>query len=266
MRRLLVAGNWKMHGSRDMTADLIAGIAQKTLDAAGQGEQNKLGYDIVVCPPALYLSQAVMNSESQPVAIGAQNCSNFESGAYTGELALPMLTEVGCEYVLLGHSERRQLFAETDQTVAQKFAACLNYSTEITPVLCIGETLSDRQANNTELVVSNQLNAVLDMVGIAGFEKAVIAYEPVWAIGTGETASPEQAQEVHAFIRGMLEVLDADIAQSVRIVYGGSVKPDNAFELFTQVDIDGGLIGGASLEVNSFSGICEAAQKIIEKT
>lgn len=266
MRRLLVAGNWKMHGSLEMTADMIAGVARNALDAARLSEQRLLGYDILICPPAPYLSQAVTSSESQPVVIGGQNCSQFDSGAYTGEIALSMLTEVGCEYVLLGHSERRELFGETDQGVAGKFSACLDHSAAITPILCIGETLSDRQAGNTENVVSSQLNAVIEKVGIVGFTNAVIAYEPVWAIGTGETASPEQAQEVHAFIRGILRNLDADVAQSVRIVYGGSVKPDNAFELFTQTDIDGGLIGGASLDLNSFTGICEAAQKIIEKT
>jgi len=177
-----------------------------------------------------------------------------------------MLAEIGCDYVLLGHSERRELFGETDQDIAEKYSACLEYSASITPVLCIGETLADRQADNTETVVAAQLDAVIEKVGIAGFAGAVIAYEPVWAIGTGETASPDQAQEVHAFIRAKLHALDANIASSIRIVYGGSVKPDNANELFAQKDIDGGLIGGASLEVNSFAGICEAAQKIVEET
>jgi len=266
MRRFLVAGNWKMHGSSEMTVDLISGVARRVLDAARLSEQKELGYDILVCPPAPYLCQAAISSESQPISIGAQNASQYGSGAYTGEMALSMLAEVGCEYVLLGHSERRELFKETDQDIAEKFAACLGHPSGITPLLCIGETLADRQAQKTEEVVAAQLDAVIEKVGIAGFANAVIAYEPVWAIGTGETASPEQAQEVHEFIRAKLHDLDADIAQSLRIVYGGSVKPDNAYELFTQKDIDGGLIGGASLDVESFAGICEAAQKIIEKT
>ncbi len=266
MRRLLVAGNWKMNGSSEMTADLIAGVARRALDAARLSEQKELGYDILVCPPAPYLSQAAANSESQPIAVGAQNTSQFESGAYTGEVSLSMLTELGCEYVLIGHSERRELFREADLEIAEKFSACLDHGSKIVPVLCIGETLAERQADKTEAVVAAQLDAVIEKVGIAGFENAVIAYEPVWAIGTGETASPEQAQNVHAFIRAKLSELDAGIAESIRIVYGGSVKPDNAYELFTQNDIDGGLIGGASLDVNSFAGICEVAQKIIEKT
>lgn len=266
MRRFLVAGNWKMHGSSEMTADLISGVARRALDAARLSEQKELGYDILVCPPAPYLGQALANSESQPISVGAQNASQFESGAYTGEISFSMLTELGCEYVLLGHSERRELFKETNQEVAEKFAACIGHSDAITPVLCIGETLAERQSENTEAVVAAQLDAVIEKVGIAGFANAVIAYEPVWAIGTGETASPEQAQEVHAFIRTKLHKLNAEIAQSLRIIYGGSVKPDNANELFAQQDIDGGLVGGASLDVNSFAGICEAAQKIIEKT
>ena len=255
-----------MHGSSEMTADLISGVARRAFEAARLSEQRELGYDILVCPPAPYLSQASVNSDGLPIAVGAQNASQFDSGAYTGEMSLSMLTEVGCEYVLLGHSERRKLFKETDQEVAEKFAACLDHSVAIVPILCIGETLSERQAGNTEAVVAAQLDAVIDKVGIAGFANAVVAYEPVWAIGTGETASPEQAQQVHAFIRAKLNSLDADITQSLRIVYGGSVKPSNAYELFAQEDIDGGLIGGASLKVDSFAGICEAVQKIIEKT
>jgi triosephosphate isomerase len=167
---------------------------------------------------------------------------------------------------LLGHSERRELFKETDQDIAEKFSACLDHSAQIVPILCIGETLAHRQAGQTEEVVAAQLEAVIDKVGISGFANAVIAYEPVWAIGTGETASPEQAQDVHAFIRAKLDSLNADVAQAVRIVYGGSVKPSNADELFAQKDIDGGLVGGASLQVSSFAGICEIVQKIIEKT
>jgi triosephosphate isomerase len=266
MRRFLVAGNWKMNGSSEMTADLISGIARRVLDAARLSEQKELGYDILVCPPAPYLSQAIDSSESQPIAVGGQNISQFDSGAYTGETSLSMLAEIGCKYVLIGHSERRELFKETNKDVAEKFLACVNHQASIVPVLCIGETLAQRQAGQTEDIIAAQLDAVIDAVGIAGFANAVIAYEPVWAIGTGETASPEQAQEVHAFIRAKLDSLNIEIAQAIRIVYGGSVKPSNADELFAQKDIDGGLIGGASLQVNSFAGICEAVQKIIEKT
>ena len=254
-----------MHGSSEMTADLISGVARRALDAARLSEQRKLGYDILVCPSAPYLGQAVVNSESQPIAVGAQNVSQYRDGAYTGEMSLSMLAEVGCEYVLLGHSERRALFGETDHDIAEKFSACLDQSS-IIPVLCVGETLAERKAEKTEEVVAAQLDAVLDKVGISGFSNAVIAYEPVWAIGTGETASPEQAQAVHAYVRAKLRNLDSGIAESIRIVYGGSVKPSNSSELFAQTDIDGGLIGGASLDVNSFAAICEAAQKIIEKT
>jgi len=266
MRRFLVAGNWKMHGSFEMTADLISGVSRRAFDAARLSEQRALSYDILVFPPAPFLNQAMVNSASLPVAIGAQTVSQFDSGAYTGEISLDMLAEIGCEYVLLGHSERRELFKETDQDIAEKFAACVDHSASIVPVLCVGESLSERQAGNTQTVVGAQLDAVIEKAGIAGFANAVIAYEPIWAIGTGETASPEQAQEVHAFIRAKLDRLDSDIAQSLRIVYGGSVKPENAAELFAQEDIDGGLIGGASLKVDSFASICETTQKIIEKT
>lgn len=266
MRRFLVAGNWKMNGSSEMTADLISGIARRALEAARLSEQRELAYDILVCPAAPYLRQATINAESQPISIGAQNVSQFDSGAYTGEMSLAMLSEIGCEYVLLGHSERRELFKETDQDIAEKFSTCINSAEAIVPVLCIGETLADRKAGNTEKKIAAQLDAVLDKTGVSGFANAVIAYEPVWAIGTGETASPQQAQEVHAYIRAKLRAMNVQIAESIRIVYGGSVKPDNAADLFAQEDIDGGLIGGASLSVESFAGICEAVQTIVEKT
>ena len=261
MRRFLVAGNWKMHGSQDMTAELISGVSREALDMATLSEQRELAYDILVCPPAPYLSQAAALSESLPIEVGAQNVSPHEQGAYTGEISLAMLTDLGCGYTLLGHSERRELFGETDAEIADKFEACLTNGS-ITPVLCIGESLAERQAGDTEKVVARQLDAVLAKVGIEGFAGSVIAYEPVWAIGTGETASPEQAQEVHAFIRGKLAAMDEQIAAEIQILYGGSVKPGNALELFAQADIDGGLIGGASLSVESFAGICEAAQKL----
>lgn len=262
MRRFLVAGNWKMHGSLEMTAELISGISRSVLEMASLSEQRELAYDILVCPPAVYLQHAVSAAQSQPVAIGAQNVNAHDSGAYTGEIALPMLAELGCDYVLLGHSERRELFLETDVQIADKFAACVAEPQRITPVLCVGETLDERKQGATEQVVGRQLDAVLNQVGIQQMKNAVIAYEPVWAIGTGETASPEQAQEVHAFIRARLAEHDAEIAASMRILYGGSVKADNAELLFAQPDIDGGLIGGAALKVESFVGICRAAQKL----
>lgn len=265
MRRLLVAGNWKMHGSVEMTAELINGVGEAAANLTGSAD---LPYDILVCPPSPYLAVAkqVADSQSQPLAVGAQNVNQFEKGAYTGEISLAMLAELGCGYVLLGHSERREYYGETDEIVADKFAACIASDSGIIPVLCVGETLAEREAGATEAVVARQIRAVLDRVGISGFAKsgqqAVIAYEPVWAIGTGVTASPAQAQEVHAYIRAMLAEHDAQIVDSLQLLYGGSVKPANAEELFAQQDIDGGLIGGASLDVESFAGICKAAQKL----
>jgi triosephosphate isomerase len=266
MRRFLVAGNWKMHGGLDMTAELISGISRSVLEMASLSEQREPAYDILVCPPAVYLQHAMVQAESQPVVVGAQNVNAHEYGAYTGEIALPMLAELGCAYVLLGHSERRELFLETSAQVAEKFAACVAEPQRITPVLCVGETLEERKQGTTEQVVGQQLDAVLNLVGIQQMKNAVVAYEPVWAIGTGETASPEQAQEVHAFIRARLAEQDASIAESMRILYGGSVKPENAESLFAKPDIDGGLIGGASLSVESFVGICRAAQKLASQT
>jgi len=263
MRRFLVAGNWKMHGSSEMTTELISGVARRALEMATLSEQKALPYDILVCPAAPFLMQAVSLAESQPIVVGAQNVSPYGDGAFTGELSLPMLSDIGCEYVLLGHSERRELFGETNEDIAKKFSACV--ATDITPVLCVGETLADRQASNTETVVAEQLDAVLDSAGIAAFAKAVIAYEPVWAIGTGETASPEQAQEVHALIRAKLAKLNAEVAANIQILYGGSVKPSNAAALFAQTDIDGGLVGGASLDVDSFAGICQAAETLAHR-
>jgi len=240
-RRLLIAGNWKMHGSVEMATDLISEVSRSVLDAATLGEQRELAYDILVCPPSILIPSAAKAADSQPILLGAQNVHPKEQGAFTGELSIGMLAEFGCQYVLLGHSERRD---------------------SLIPILCIGETLSERQSDQTEKVVSAQLDAVLDKVGIDGFKNAVIAYEPVWAIGTGETATPEQAQRVHAFIRTKLAKLDGDIADALRILYGGSMKAENASDLLSQADIDGGLIGGASLKVSSFSAICDAAHTL----
>ncbi len=250
-----------MNGSLSFTAELISGVAARASHAAGQNPPN---YDILVCPPAPYLGLAVeqSNSQSVSIAVGAQNVSSHLKGAFTGETSLPMIADLGCEYVLLGHSERREYYQESDVLVAEKFSACRSFDSSLVPVLCVGESLEEREAGKTEIVVARQIQAVLDKVGIAGFKGAVIAYEPVWAIGTGKTASPEEAQLVHEFIRNLLRDHDAKVAEEIQLLYGGSVKPDNAEQLFAQTDIDGGLIGGASLDVESFAGICEAAQKL----
>jgi triosephosphate isomerase len=192
--------------------------------------------------------------------LGAQNVSEFASGAYTGEVAATMLAESGCKFVLAGHSERRAIFGETDAQVAAKFAAAQKAG--LTPVLCLGETLAEREASRTQEVVARQLDAVLDAAGVSAFGNAVLAYEPVWAIGTGRTASPEQAQEVHAFLRARVAARNAEVGAQLRILYGGSVKPANAAEIFAMEDVDGGLIGGASLVAEDFLAICRAACKV----
>ena len=258
-----------MNGSHDMTVEIVSGVLEQAANMSGAPT---LAYDLLVCPPSPYLSLAVSTAEASIVGsairIGAQNVSPYENGAYTGEVSLPMLAEIGCSYVLLGHSERRVLFGENDQRVARKFAACVaaldadDDRNKVIPILCVGELLSDRDAGKTEKVVSGQIDAVLEKVGIAGFKNAVIAYEPVWAIGTGKTATPQQAQDVHGFIRAKLAKLNETIANDLQIVYGGSVNPANAEELFAQEDIDGGLVGGAALSVENFSGICKAAETL----
>jgi len=248
MRRKLVAGNWKMHGALQQNSALLA---QVVAGAAG------LTCEIAVCPPYPYLGQAQEALAGSAVALGAQSVSEHESGAFTGEIAASMLAEFGCRYVLIGHSERRALFGETDGVVAAKFEMAQKFG--LVPVLCVGETLDERQAGRTALVIARQLSAVLDRVGVAAMASAVVAYEPVWAIGTGVTATPAQAQEVHAAIRAQVAALDAGVADGLRILYGGSVKPQNAMELFGQLDIDGGLIGGAALVADDFLTICLAA-------
>ncbi|EKF75362.1 triosephosphate isomerase [Alcanivorax hongdengensis A-11-3] len=209
---------------------------------------------VVVCPPFPYLAAA---RSVMPVSVGAQTLSEQADGAFTGEVSGPMLAELGCEYVIIGHSERRAMFGETDAQVAAKFAAA--QAAGLTPILCVGETLEERQAEQTEQVVCSQLQAVIEQVGIDAFGDAVVAYEPVWAIGTGHTASPEQAQAVHACLRQALADGSPNVAAATRLLYGGSVKADNAALLFAQPDIDGGLIGGAALTADSFMAICRAA-------
>jgi triosephosphate isomerase len=249
MRRPLVAGNWKMNGSRAESAALLDGI-RKGISAASRAE-------VAVCPPTILIPLAAEKLAGSPVAWGGQNLSVHKSGAYTGEISGPMLRDYGCTYVIVGHSERRTLYGETDAMVAEKYGAA--QAAGLIPILCVGETLQEREANQTEAVVARQLDAVLDQHGIGSFKNAVIAYEPVWAIGTGKTATPQQAQEVHRFIRSRLTARDKTVAENTRILYGGSMKGSNARELLAQADIDGGLIGGASLQAEEFLTICRAA-------
>jgi triosephosphate isomerase (TIM) len=247
MRKKLVAGNWKMHGSLAENAALLSALKPALA-----------GIEAVVCVPFPYLAQAQSELAGSSIAWGAQNLSEHSKGAYTGEVSASMLRDFGCSYVIVGHSERRSLYGESDQQVAAKFIAA--QAGGLVPILCVGESLEEREAGITEQVVARQLDAVISAAGIGALANTIVAYEPVWAIGTGKTASPEQAQAVHAFIRGKIAGLDAAIADGLVIQYGGSVKAANAAELFAQPDIDGGLIGGASLVAEEFSAICQAAK------
>ena len=251
-RPLLVAGNWKMHGSRAMVEQLLNDIIS--------GLPASPAFQVAVFPPYVYLPQVARTVAGTPIRFGGQNLNEHDAGAYTGEVSGAMLADFGSDMVLVGHSERRSLYGETDQQVADKFAAALRHG--LTPVLCVGETGQEREVGQTQEVVARQINAVLDTVGIEGLGQGIIAYEPVWAIGTGQTASKEQAQEVHAFIRSLLAAKSDTIARLLPILYGGSVKGGNARELFSMPDIDGGLIGGASLTGQDFLAICEQAQKV----
>jgi len=249
MRRKLVAANWKMHGSRADNAPLVEAVL---------GSRSLPDVECVLCPPFVYLSDVARLLRDTPVRLGAQDVCAEAGGAYTGEIAASMLRDVGCDYVIVGHSERRSLCGEDDALVARKFAAA--QSRGMVPILCVGEQLAEREAGHTEQVVNRQLDAILALSGIASLARAVIAYEPVWAIGTGHNASPQQAGEVHAAVRARLARQDARIAAGLRILYGGSVKAGNARELFTQPDVDGGLIGGASLKAEEFLNILAAAR------
>lgn len=255
-RRKLVAGNWKMNGTHVSAQSLVDAIDAAQL-AGDTGD-----VDIAVFPPFVYIGEIVTRYAKSRIHFGAQDLSEHAQGAFTGDVAATMLRDVGATHVLVGHSERRQYHAESDECVARKFAQAL--SADLVPVLCVGETLEQREGGSTEAVVSAQLDAVLTQSGIEAFAKAVLAYEPVWAIGTGRTATPGQAQDVHGFIRSKLSKIDATIGGSVRILYGGSVKPGNAAELFAQADIDGGLIGGAALVATDFLAICAAARARVE--
>ncbi|HFD81611.1 MAG TPA: triose-phosphate isomerase [Gammaproteobacteria bacterium] len=248
MRQTLVAGNWKLNGSLDSIKQLVSGIL------AGIGDTGDTA--VAVCPPFVYIPLVSELLQGSKVALGSQDVSDQDSGAFTGEVSGPMLKEFGCRYAIVGHSERRALYAEDDEFTARKFAAARRAG--LTPILCVGETLEEREQGITEDVVARQLDAVIELEGIGAIGDAVIAYEPVWAIGTGKTASPQQAQDVHAFIRGKLAGLDGGVAEKVQILYGGSVKGSNAAELFAMEDIDGGLIGGASLVADDFLAICRA--------
>ncbi len=248
-RRPLVAGNWKMNGSRTESAALLGEIKK------GIGTTSKA--EAAVCPPYVLIPLAAEKLAGSAVTWGGQNLSVHKSGAYTGEISGPMLRDYGCTYVIVGHSERRTLYGENDALVTEKYGAA--QAVGLLPILCVGETLQEREANQTEAVVARQLDAVLAKHGIGSFKNAVIAYEPVWAIGTGKTATPQQAQDVHRFIRSRLAARDKSMAEGARILYGGSMKGSNARELLAQADIDGGLIGGASLQAEEFLTICRAA-------
>jgi triosephosphate isomerase len=250
MRRPLIAGNWKMHGSRAENAELI--------EALLLGLPGQTPVEIAVCPPSVYLWEIARLLKSSSIALGAQTVCAESLGAFTGEVSAAMLKDVGCKYVIVGHSERRAIYKEDDALVARKFLAA--QSQGLIPVLCVGETLEERERGQTMQIVSRQLTAVLDLAGAPALRAAVIAYEPVWAIGTGKNATPAQAQEVHAYIRTAIAGRDAKIAADVRILYGGSVKAANAHELFAMPDVDGGLVGGASLKADEFLKICASAQ------
>ncbi len=248
MRRKWVIANWKMNGDRAMVNHLLTGLASQTTG---------LSAGVVICPPAVYLDQAQKLLTDSRISLGAQNVSEFVKGAYTGEIAASMLAEIGCHYVLVGHSERRSLYGETDAVVAKKMAALLEQ--DLTPVLCVGESESERASGETEQVISLQLAAAIEVIGIEALAKTIIAYEPVWAIGTGNTATPQQAQAVHLHIRQQLAQRSEKVAAELPLLYGGSVNAGNAAELFAMPDIDGGLIGGASLDLQAFTAICNAA-------
>jgi len=251
MQRKFIVGNWKMNGAltnnEALLKDVVNGVAQMP------------EVDCAVCVPFPYLAQTQSLLRGTSIKLGAQNVHQANKGAYTGEVSVSMLSDFNCDYVIVGHSERRNLFGESSPLVAEKFASVQKAG--LLPIICVGETLEQREAGVTEVVVAEQLAEVIKLQGVQSFRTAVIAYEPVWAIGTGKTATPEQAQEVHAFIRKRIAGFDEEFGQALCILYGGSVNPSNAAELFSMPDIDGGLIGGASLVAEDFLAICKAGQK-----
>jgi len=252
MRDILIAGNWKMNGGSAANTELVAGII------AGAPVSDRVR--LLICPPFPYLVAVAEQLNGSEVLLGAQTVSEHLVGAFTGEVSTSMLKDVGCEYVIVGHSERRALYRESSDAVAAKFKAVIESG--LVPILCVGETLAEREAGSTEVVIDEHMDAVFDAVGIDGFATAIVAYEPVWAIGTGKTATPQQAQDVHRHIRSGMEARNKDIAKATLILYGGSVKSDNAAGLFSMPDIDGGLIGGASLKADDFLAIATAAASI----
>ena len=250
MRQSLVVGNWKMNGSIQSN--------QSLLDNLKQNIKKVQNAQVSVCAPFVYLQQISELLKGTVIAWGAQDISNQKPGAFTGEVAGSMLVDFNCQYVIIGHSERRNLYGESDELVAEKFA--MAQSVKLIPILCVGELLEQREAGETENVVKRQLDAIINLQGVASLANSVIAYEPVWAIGTGKTATPQQAQNVHTFIRSLIAKKEAGIAKQLQILYGGSVKANNAVELFAMPDIDGGLIGGTSLKADEFLTICQAAR------
>jgi len=256
VRKPLIAGNWKMHGSIAQVDALLKGIME--------GADAFPDIDILVLPVFVHLIQAHTLLKNSPVMLGAQNLYLGTQGAFTGEVSGVMLADAGCQYVLIGHSERRSIIKEDLDLVAAKFKAAVEAG--LKPILCVGETQAEREAGKTASIISEQLESVIQLAGIEAFRQAVIAYEPVWAIGTGLTATPEQAQEVHASIRQLVSQNQVDIGRAIRILYGGSMKPDNAASLLAMPDVDGGLIGGASLDAKSFLAICAAAQNELAAT
>ena len=250
MRRSFVVGNWKMNGSRESARPLVAGVCE--------GARELPEVDVGLCPPFVYVTDAGAVIGDAPVRLGGQTCAGVGHGAFTGEVSASMLADVGCSFVLVGHSERRSLYGEDDAEIAEK--AGLALAAGLSPVVCVGETLAEREAEQTETAVARQLDAVIDRLDRDALAGIIIAYEPVWAIGTGRTATPAQANAVHAFLRERVAARESDMAAELRILYGGSVKPDNAARMFAEPDVDGGLIGGASLDAEQFIDICRAAR------
>ena len=255
MRKPLVMGNWKLNGSKQMALDLVTGLKKELTGVEG--------CDIAIAPPVVYLDYVQKLLSDSKIILGAQNVDTHLSGAYTGDISAAMLKETGVTHVIIGHSERRTCHKESDQFIAQKFG--ILKENNLVPVLCIGETEAENEAGQTETVCAKQIDAIIDLLGVKAFNNAVIAYEPIWAIGTGKSATPAQAQAVHKFIRDHIAKLDANVAQQVIIQYGGSVNDKNAAELFTQPDIDGALVGGASLKADAFAVIVKAAAKAKSK-
>ena len=249
MRRPLIMGNWKMNGSSMANESLLTGLISQV--------SSLQGVDIAVCPPAVYLGQVLELVSGTSIDVGAQNLSEQKSGAFTGEISGDMLRDLGVTYTLVGHSERRSLYGETNELVAAKTLKALEVG--LVPVLCVGETLEERKSGQMDAVLAGQINAVIDLCGADTFGQIIVAYEPVWAIGTGETATPQQAQDAHAFIRDLIAAQSPAIAERVTILYGGSMNEKNAAELLAMADVDGGLVGGASLKADSFATICKAA-------